>query len=61
MIREMRREHGGGPIPMTRAQIAELRAAQANVSPARHRQLGWLDLDRDVVEVDGVPESESLQ
>jgi hypothetical protein len=50
--RELREAYGGGPIPMTRAQIDRLRELQKGMSPKELRQLGALDLDKDVVAVD---------
>jgi hypothetical protein len=37
---------------MTRAQIDLLRELQRGMSPEELRQLGALDLDKDVIEVD---------
>jgi hypothetical protein len=50
--RELREAYGGGPIPMSKAQIDRLRELQRDMSPKELRQLGALDLDKDVVEVD---------
>lgn len=50
----LREAYDGGPIPFTRAEIAKLRASRdrANIDSARARNMGLLDLDQDVIEVD---------
>ena len=50
--RELREAYGGGPIPMSRAQIERLRELQRGIPPEELRRLEALDLDKDVVEVD---------
>jgi hypothetical protein len=49
--RELRAKYGG-PIPLTRAEIERLREAQKVIPKERLKELGCLDLDKDVIEVD---------
>lgn len=55
MYQELRDKYGGGPIPFTRAEIERLREAQKHIPPERRKEIGCLDLDKDVIEVDEVP------
>jgi hypothetical protein len=52
LTQEWRDRHGEAPIPMTRAEIERLRELQKGIPPERLKELGALDLDKDVIEVD---------
>ena len=52
LTQELRQRCGGGPIPLTRREIERLRASREGIDPKRIEELGLVDLDKDVIEVE---------
>jgi hypothetical protein len=60
VIKELKAAYGGGPIPLKRSEIEHLRELQKDIPPERRKELGGLDLDKDVIAVDDDP-SETVE
>jgi hypothetical protein len=52
LTKELRLVYGKEPIPLTRAEIERLRELRKGIPAQRIKELGGLDLDRDVIQID---------